>query len=351
MSEDTRAHGGPDVVELESLGLMTEDVLDFSVSTNPYGPSAAMVEAIRRAPLAPYPDPAATIARRHLAAALGVPSERLALGNGAAELLWDLARALIHSATTVLMVEPTFCEFRLAATAAGARIVEWRAHPQRAFAVDLPAVVERARASGATVIYLCAPNVPTGATPAATEIASFAAALPDATVLLDQSFLLLSERFGDLDVSLPENVICVRSLTKEHGIPGVRVGYVLAQPEVLARLERQRPAWSTSAPAQAAVIAACADTAFVADSRTRLFVQRAALMKGLRRLGFDPVPSMANFFLFPVRNGREQRRRLLERHRILVRDCASFGLPDYIRLAVRTPPECERLLRALEHDR
>jgi histidinol-phosphate/aromatic aminotransferase/cobyric acid decarboxylase-like protein len=71
-------------------------------------------------------------------------------------------------------------------------------------------------------------------------------------IVLDQSFLLLSEGWRDLEAALPENVLCVRSLTKEHNIPGVRVGYVLASEDRLVRLGHQSPAWSTSAPAQGA---------------------------------------------------------------------------------------------------
>jgi len=350
MEAIARSHGGPDVSELEGLGLHPEDVLDFSVSTNPYGPSPAMVEAIRRAPIAPYPDPRATVARRHLGRDLGVSPERLALGNGAADLLWALARALIRPGTRVLTVEPTFCELRSAAVAAGAEVLDWRASPEDDFRIDAAAVADRARASGAQVVYLCTPNVPTGVALEPEEVAALARALPSTTILLDQSFLLLSERHADLAVSLPENVVCVRSMTKEHGIPGVRVGYVLAGPELLARLEQQRPAWSTSALAQAAVVAACEASAFVNESRARLLAQRAALAAALRELGFRPVPSTANFFLVAVANGAQLRRRLLAEHRILVRDCASFGLPGHIRVAVRPPAECERLIQAMAQE-
>jgi histidinol-phosphate aminotransferase len=345
-----RAHGGPDISELERLALRPEDVLDFSVSTNPYGPTPAMVEAIRRAPIAPYPDPRATVARRHLARDLGAPAEHLALGNGAADLLWALARTLVRPGTRVLTIEPTFCEFRIAAASAGAEMLEWRASPEDAFRIHLEAVVDRAQAGGAQLLYLCAPNVPTGAALAAAEVAALATALPAAMIILDQSFLLLSEGFADLAAALPGNVVCVRSLTKEHGIPGVRAGYVLARPELLARMEQQRPAWSSSAAAQAAAVAACAAGAFVTESRARLLAQRAALGDALRDLGLQPVPSTTNFFLLPVTSGAELRSRLLARHRILVRDCASFGLPGHVRLAARPPADCERLVHALSEE-
>ena len=346
-----RSHGGPRLEELEDLGLRPEDLIDFSVSTNPYGPAPAVLEAIRQAPVAVYPDPAATRARRRLADHLGVLPAQLALGNGAADLLWSLARALVRPGTTALVVEPTFGEFRAAAEAAGATVVEWRAAFADAFRIDPASIADRARTAGAQVLYLCAPNVPTGAALPADDLAVLARALPDVELVLDQSFLLLSERWQDLTVALPENVACVRSLTKEHAIPGVRVGYVLTSPDRIERLERQRPAWSCSAPAQAAALATCDQAAFVADSRERLFRDRLRLTGALEALGWQPVPSTANFFLLPVRDGAALRRRLLVNHRILVRDCASFGLPAFVRLAARPAGDCERLITALRAER
>jgi histidinol-phosphate/aromatic aminotransferase/cobyric acid decarboxylase-like protein len=151
-------------------------------------------------------------------------------------------------------------------------------------------------------------------------------------------------------VALPENVTCVRSLTKEHAIPGVRVGYVLASPARIQHLERHRPAWSTSAPAQAAAIATCTETAFVAESRARLLQDRLRLTADLAALGLHPLASSANFFLLPAGDGAEIRRRLLANHRVLVRDCASFGLPAFVRLSARPAGDCERLLAALRSE-
>jgi histidinol-phosphate aminotransferase len=348
--DHVRSHGGPRREELELLGLLPDDVIDFSVSTNPYGPAPAVVEAIRRAPLAAYPDPSATLARRRLAKQLGVLPARLALGNGAADLLWSLARALVRPRTIVLIVEPTFGEFRAAAEAGGATVVEWRAGQDNSFRIDIKAIVDRARASRAQVAYLCAPNVPTGAGVAASDLVALATVLSDVEIVLDQSFLLLSEHWQDLTVPFPENVTCVRSLTKEHAIPGVRVGYILASEPRIERLEHHRPAWSTSAPAQAAAVAACEETVFVAESRDRLLRDRLRMAADLATLGFQPLPSIANFFLLPVGDGALLRRKLLANHRILVRDCASFGLPSLVRLSARPAGDCARLLAAIRSE-
>ncbi len=346
-SRAVRVHGGPQDAELRALNLDPTTLVDFSVNTNPYGPCPAMVDAIRRAPIDRYPDPTGRAAREALAHALDVTPDELALGNGAAELLWTLARALVRPGTKVLVAEPTFCELRAAAAAAGAHIAEWRATPEQSFAIDLDAVAARARADQAELVYLCTPNTPTGAGLPADDVARWAKAHTHCVVILDQSFLSLSERFADADVAMPDNVVRIRSLTKDHAIPGVRVGYLIGSRELVARVEEERPAWMTSAMAQAAAIAACHQRAFVDDSRRTLLADRDALAAELVQIGLSPVPSTAGFFV--VRTGRasELRHRLLVRHGILVRDCASFGLPDYIRLAARPAADRARLVSAL----
>lgn len=345
-----RAHGGLRDAELHELGLAAHDILDFSTSCNPYGPCLDVLQAVRTAPLERYPDPSAHRARVALASSLDAAPAQLLLGNGAAELLWSTARALLAPGSNALIVEPTFCEFRVAAERSGARLHEWRATPSSHFAIDLAAVLQRARSCAADLIYLCTPNTPAGTALSATAIARAASAHPQLHFILDQSFLSLSARWADASCDMPPNVIRIRSLTKEQGIPGVRIGYLLAEPERVARIERERPAWTTGAHAQAAAIAAATSQRFVARSRERLLHARIALECGLTELGLTPEPSSAGFLIVRTGAAAALRDRLLRRHHILVRDCSSFGLPDFIRLAARPQPELDRLLRALHQE-
>jgi histidinol-phosphate/aromatic aminotransferase/cobyric acid decarboxylase-like protein len=350
VEKSVRVHGGPQDAELRALAIDPTTLLDFSVNTNPYGPCSRMVDAVLATRIDRYPDPTARAAREVMARTLDVSADELSLGNGAAELLWTLARALVSPGATVMLAEPTFCEFRAAATAAGAHIAEWRATAERGFAWDLDAIAARAREVEPAVLYLCTPNTPTGAGLPAADIARWAAANPTCFLVLDQSFLSLSERFADADVAMPPNVIRIRSLTKDHAIPGVRVGYLIGSREIVARVEEQRPAWMTSGMAQAAAIAACSERAFVDDSRRKLLADRDQLAAELVRLGLSPIASTAGFFLVRVGDARELRHRLLARHHILVRDCASFGLPEYIRLAARPAADRARLVGALAEE-
>jgi histidinol-phosphate/aromatic aminotransferase/cobyric acid decarboxylase-like protein len=350
VSSTPHTHGGPRDAELEALGIDASELIDFSVNTNPYGPSDGMREAIRAAAIDRYPDPTGLRAREALGRWLGVPATAIGLGNGAAELLWTLARVVARPGVRALFAEPTFSEFRRACTAAELKVVEWRARADDGFALDLDAIGRRADEEQAGIVYLCTPNTPTGSTLSAVDVASWAEARPARLVVLDQSFLSLSDGWRDASVDMPPNVIRVRSLTKEHAIPGIRVGYLLGRAELVAALEEQRPAWMTSAPAQAAAIAAGAEEAFVAQSRERLRVERERLLVELRRLGLEAFGSSAPFCVVRVGDAAALRRRLLVGHRILVRDCASFGLPEFVRLAVRPEADAQRLLLALERE-
>jgi len=343
-----RVHGGPRLAELRALGVDPARLVDYSVNVNPYGPCPAVLEAIRRAPVDRYPDPDATEVREALGARWHVPPGRVAFGNGASELLWTLAAAVLRG-RRLLVVEPAFGEVRAAAEAAGAQVLAWRSGEERGFVPDVDAISEVLRRERAGAVALCTPASPTGAALAHDDVLRLARAHEDVLFLLDESFLALSDRYEDLERSLPDHVLRLRSLTKDHAVPGVRAGYLLAPEPIVLAIDAARPAWPTGTLAQAAGCAAIASEAFVAESRERLRADRRALEAGLRALGVEPFPSVAPYLAFRCADSGALRRRLLARH-VLVRDCASFGLPGIVRVAVRPAPERERLLAALAEE-
>lgn len=341
-----RAHGGLADDELASIGASPADVLDLSVNVNPYGPSPNVTSAIRGAVVDRYPDPSASGARRALAEVSRCSPSNVVVGNGAVDLLWTIARVFLSRSEAALIVEPTFSEFRAAAIATNARVIEWRARAESSFAVRLPEIAERALRERAAVVYLCSPGNPTGVCASSADIAQFARRVRDSIVVLDQSFLTLSERHFEIDDPLPDNVICVRSLTKAHSIPGLRVGYLLAREDIAAQIESGRPPWTVSAPAQAAAVAATREADFVAESRARLLADRARIGHRLASLELTIRPSSTFYSLLRVGDAAAVRHRLFTRHRVLVRDCSSFGLPDYIRISACAAHEDDRLISA-----
>lgn len=350
-----RVHGGPDPDELERLGLTGLDLdrlLDFSVNVSPYGRLPALDRAIAETRLDRYPEARGGRARRALAAAWGVPVERVALGNGAAELLFTLVQLLCVGGRTLLTVEPTFSEPTAAAAGWGARLVSWRAREQDGFRVDVGEVTQAARRCGATAVYLCNPQNPTGRALAIDEVAALAAGVgrQGARLILDEAFLPLSTRWEDGQRPLPADVVRVRSFTKEHGVPGLRMGALMGPAELVQRVEAARSNWTVGAAAQAA-IAVCATPeaeAHVAEVRERWRADAGELAHALAAAGHEVLPTDTVFLLMRTRDASELRTRLLVQHQILVRDCTSFGLPGYIRLCGRPGPDRQRLLAVLD---
>ncbi len=344
-------HGGLPAEELRALGLDPDAILDFSVNTNPFGPSPRALAAVREADVTRYPDPAATQLRASLSDALGVPADHLLAGNGVVELIWLTARAYLAPGDCALVVGPTFGEYAQASQAAGAEVIGCDAAADDAFTIDLSAVEALLTAHRPQVAYLCNPNNPTGTfvTPAA--LAPLIQRFQETLFLVDEAYLSFmnqpEEARSCISLGMPHNLLVVRSMTKDCAIPGLRLGYAVGQPEPLASLQSQQPPWTVNALAQAAGVAALGDPEHVTRSLAGVQEAKAYLIEALTRLGLRPLPSHTNFLLIPVGDGAAFQRALLHEG-CYVRDCASFGLPQYVRIGVRTLPECRRLAAAIE---
>lgn len=341
-----RVHGGPDPRELERYGVDADAIADFSVNLNPYGPCRAIVQAVSGAALDRYPDPEAGSARAAWARTLHCDAAEIAVGHGAADLFWAIARAFFQRGDRVVIAEPTFSELRVAAEVAGANVQRVVAAPARGFSLDFGALALAAR--GARALYLCSPNNPTGEYLPMAAVRELSRALDDTLVVLDQSFVGLSDHAHEAWAELPGNVLRVRSLTKEFACAGLRIGLCVAQPELIRRIEAARPTWSTSSLALAAIEAAAGEQPFVQASWRRMRGDRDALSELLHARGMRPLPSATSYQLVPLAEPASVLRARLLREGVLVRDCASFGLPEHMRVAALPAPLRARLSRALD---
>ncbi len=351
-------HGGTNIAELRSLGLRPDDVLDFSASINPLGAPRAVSQAIAAVDLAAYPDTECTELREVLADSLDASPKEILVGNGSTELIHLTARAYLNQSVRHEPVEgrfsaaiftPTFGEFEAACAMQDAGIIRIAAHEADRFSWEIEGAARTIVEYSPTLAFLCNPNNPTGCYLSEEEVREIAAALPqDSLLLLDEAYLpFVDSRWNSLPLLELGNVALLRSMTKDYALTALRLGYMLAPPDVVERVRAQQHSWSVNALAQAAGIAALADTAHVEDGRIAVRDARCYLVNELETLGLPPVPSSANFLLVNVGNARELRYKLLKRHRIIVRDCTSFGLPSHIRIGIRTKEDCKRLVAAL----
>ena len=341
-------HGSASADELAAFGLTPEDVLDFSVSTNPLGPSPAVLEAIGATDWRRYPGDDALPLRRALAERADVSAEQVVLGNGSAELLWLVALAVLRPRHRVGILGPTFGEYARAARIFGADIVE--------FNTSLPPTGTTPSAGHSlpplarpfSLLFVCNPNNPTGTYLEQDEVHRLLTT--GALVVLDEAYVGFVENAWPSQtlVERHANLVIVRSFTKEQALPGLRLGYLLASRQLARACEAVRPPWNVNAGALRAGLAALLPSAedHLTTARACVAESKYLLAEGLTRLGYAVQPSAANFLLIQVGNGEAFRRSLMP-FGMVVRDCASFGLPEYVRVACRRPDECVRLLEAV----
>lgn len=349
MSTGQVVHGGIDDAELRTHGLTRDGVLDFSSNVNPLGASPLVRKAAAAVDLSAYPDRDCLLLREALSARLDVGVEQLLVGNGSTELIHLLARAFLRSESRCVIFAPTFGEYEAAVGQAGADMHVVGTSAESGFIWSIGEAARTVRVLRPALVFLCNPNNPTGVYLDRTAIQELSTALgPFGMLVLDTSYAPLADAPWDaLPLLRCGNVVLLRSMTKDHGLAGVRLGYLAAQPQVIAATRRLQPSWSVSAVAQAAGIAALADEAHVAAARRVIREARAYLYDHLAALDVPAVPSAANFVLARVGDAAAVRQHLLSEG-IMVRDCTSFGLPAYIRIAIRRPRECARLISALQ---
>lgn len=336
-------HGALDYAELQRHGIAPGAVIDFSENSNPFGPAPGVSTVLSAVDPARYPDRECLALRHMLADQTGAAPAEIVVGNGAAELLWLVAFAFLERGDRVLILGPTFGEYARMARLMGAEVVEWRADATTAFAVDPDTVAKQIAATQPKLLFLCNPNNPTGTVIDPATVAAWAARFPQTLFVVDEAYLAFVPGLRSLVEWRLPNLLIVRSLTKEYALAGLRLGYALGPAALIAGLVQARVPWSVNAAAQAAGMAVLADQPHLQQTLAALQVAKAELVTGLQELGYSPLPSQTHYFLLEVGNGAAFRQHLLS-HGLLVRDCASFGLPAYVRIATRRPEQNLQLL-------
>ncbi|MCL5998084.1 MAG: histidinol-phosphate aminotransferase family protein [Chloroflexi bacterium] len=323
------------------------NLLDFSSNVNPFGPSPRVWDALRGVAIGQHPDPRATPLRKVLAQAHGLDAREVLVGNGSVELIYHLAVAFLCANDRVLIVAPTFGEYAAAASIMGSEIVMYRARAEQNFEVDLEALFSLARETRPRLIFLCNPNNPTGAYLPRDAVEALLRGCPDSLIVLDEAFVRFTAGAWDSRGLLAHgNLLILRSLTKDYALTGLRVGYAMGTPGVIEALEKVQPPWSVNAFAQAAAIAALRDEDYLQETLVEIAQASAALRAALAQGGWRVVPTSVHFSLIEV-GAASAFCATLVRRGMAVRDCSSFGLPAFVRVATRKPEENAQLVSGL----
>jgi adenosylcobyric acid synthase len=344
-------HGG-NVLELaETAGMKGGDLLDFSANINPLGPPPWLRSVINTQidSLIHYPDPASSRLIEALAAHYQVRREEVLVGNGSTELIYQIPRAL--GCAQALIPVPSYLDYVRAVEQAGMAVEKYILKEEQDFRPDL-ALLE-IKLKNHDLVILGQPNNPTGLTVDPGIIRHMARRNPACLFMVDEAFVDFIEDLESLVQDRPANVIVLRSFTKFYGIPGLRLGWALADGAIAEKVRRLLPPWSVNTLAQKVGQAALDDQGYAEQTRAVVKNLRETLRQTLQGLpGLTVYPGESNFLLLRMDTDKIRAPQLASQllaEGIAIRVCDNFeGLDDrFFRIAVRTAEENERLGQAL----
>ena len=333
------------------------NLAELGSNENPYGPSPAARGAILDSlhALHRYPDPLGADFKRALAALHGVETAQLQLGNGSHELLMQLAQVFAGPGDEVVFPRYGFAVFALATQAAGAQMTIVDALPRDAAMPcghDLEAVLA-AIGPRTRLVYLANPNNPTGTWFGREAMIAFLERVPpQVIVVMDEAYAEMADA-PDYASAVPllaryRNLAVTRTFSKAYGLAGLRVGYLLAQPGLIAVMDRARESFNVNGPALAACEAALGDREHLQWACARNAEQRAALAEALVRRGLRVFPSQTNFVLVEFGERTALIEAALVELGVILRPMGGYGLADCLRISVGTADDNRRLLNALD---
>ncbi|MCW4005114.1 MAG: histidinol-phosphate transaminase [Candidatus Bathyarchaeota archaeon] len=352
---------GADVWEAASKsGLKREDILDFSSSVNPLGPSQKALDAVAQSfgQIPMYPDSESKNLREAIAAHYaGLGIENVVVGNGSTELIYLFAEAFLQRGEIALIPAPSFGEYESAVHRAGGSVKYVPLGED--FCVDPRSFIQLMNDDAVKVVFLCNPNNPTSILCSPERLLEVveAAYERDVLVFLDEDFLEFVENESALSlipyVTRFSNLFVLRSFTKLFGLTGLRVGYGLACQELAQVLHNAKIPWNLNCLGQVAAVAALNDQEHLNQTLKLIQTQKTYLLQELTAFkDFKVYLPDANFIFIDIKKtgltASELKLRMLS-HGVLIRDCSSFaGLDEYyIRIAVKTHSENLKLINAL----
>ncbi len=340
-------HGGNIRRLAQETGRAAAEILDFSANINPLGPPVWLPELINSliGSLVHYPDPHCTGLVKAVAETWGLREEEIVIGNGSSELLYLLPRVL--ETRRALIPVPAYGDYAVAASLAGLPVEKLPLQEKDHFVLNLAEL--EARLQGDDAVFLGQPANPTGLLCKTEELRSLAARHPRTTFVIDEAFADFTDDPDRLLQRRPANVVVLCSLTKFYAIPGLRLGYAVAEEKITARMRELIPTWSVNTLAQAVGEKALRDWDYGRRSRQAVATLRGQFSDSLLKIdGLTLYPGRANFLLLRVDRADLDARQIADRllrKGIAVRVCDNFAGLDkrFFRVAVRREEENRRL--------
>lgn len=318
----------------------TNDFIKLNTNENPYPPSPHVLEAIRHAAegerLRKYPDPSGAAFRTAAGQLLDVDPDGILIGNGSDDLLTIVTRAFVPEGGCIAAPTPSYVLYPALAQIQGAR---FESVPFRA---DWSLPEHWPLAGAANLVFLTNPNSPSGTMIAADKIAAWVGKL-EAPLILDEAYVDFAETHG-LSLVGKHPVIVLRTLSKSYGLAGLRFGFAVGEPSIIAELNKVKDSYNCDVLSLAGARAALEDQDHMRQTRARIVATRGRLTGIMKQFGFDVSPSQSNF-VWCRRSDRSVKPiyEELKRRRILVRYMAYAGYGEGLRISVGSDPDIDRL--------
>jgi histidinol-phosphate aminotransferase len=332
------------------LNLPADSIIKVASNENPFGPSPLAVAAMQKSLTGVnlYPDGNAFYLKQKLAAKLGVETTNLILGNGSNEIIEFVSHALLAPGDNVVVSQFCFAIYPIVAKMFGANLV---IVPAKNHGHDLPAML-KAITPKTRIVFVANPNNPTGTLAPREEVIQFVNEVPDDVLLvMDEAYIEFLDDAVDLvpliRLGVRKNLILMRTFSKIYGLAGLRIGYGIGNPDLIAALEKTRQPFNINSLAQAAALAALDDDEHFRKTRSNNFGGLQFFEKAFRDLKLEFIPSFANFTLVRVGEGQKVFD-AMQNQGVIVRPMGGYQLPEWIRISVGTPKENERCLGALK---
>jgi len=342
---------GKPIEEVErELGI--KGAIKMASNENPLGPSPAVIEAIAAAApkAALYPDANAFYLRKALSEHLGVQPESILTGNGLDDVLRIIAETFFRPGDEIVVPDPAFSVYASVGMLVDAKPI--RVRGRKGLGND-PDAMRDAVTGGTRAVFLCNPNNPTGTFVGRAEMRAFLDALPPRVlVVLDEAYADFAE-----DPDFPQGLdfvkeggrrlILLRTFSKIHGMAALRLGYAVAEPDIISAMHKARDPFNVNGLAQAAGVAALGRPEHVESSRELVRAGRRRFYAELDRLGVGYLPTQANFILIDLKRDSRPMYEFMLRRGLIVRPTHSFGLPDCLRITFGLPEQNDRFFALL----
>ncbi len=319
-------------------------IIKLNTNENPYPPSPHAMDALRSVEsesLRRYPDPFAREFCGAVSDALGVPADWIIVGNGSDDVLNVLIRSCGEGAARKIVYPmPTYVLYRTLAEMQPAEVVEVP------YGGDFKLPIENLVAANGAVTFIATPNSPSGHSVPLEELRELASRV-SGVVAIDEAYADFAEYTAIDLVKEFDNVIVLRTMSKGYSLAGLRLGFGVANPTLLAGLFKVKDSYNIDAVAIAVGTAAMRDQAYKNECAGKVKVSRSKLAIDLKNLDFLPLDSNGNFILATAPKDAEGLYLELKERGILVRYFKQPGLDDKLRITVGTPEQNELLLEAL----